>query len=216
MPNHGNTPLAKPIAEFIGTFFLVLTVGCTVVPGAPGVIPPLAIGAILMTMIYAFAHVSGAHFNPGVTVALIIRGKCPPKDAAAYIIPQLAAAALAALAVGVLVGYPQAAMAIKDVKAALLAEFLFSFALASVVLHVATAKANAGNSFFGVAIAAVILAGAFSVGGISGGAFNSAVALGIGMMKLVAFNDLWIHLVANLAAGAAAGLLFRAMLPEDK
>lgn len=216
MPNPANNPLAKPIAEFIGTFFLVLTIGCTVIPGTPGVIAPLAIAAALMAMIYAFGHISGAHFNPGVTVALIIRGKCPPKDAAAYIVAQLAAAALAALVVGVLVGYPQAVMTIKDVKAALLAEFLFSFALASVVLHVATAKSNAGNSFYGVAIAAVVLAGAFGVGGISGGAFNSAVALGAGLMKMVAMGDLWIHVVANLAAGAVAGLLFRAMLPHDR
>lgn len=216
MSNPANRPLAKPIAEFIGTFFLVLTVGCTVIPGAPGVIPPIAIAAILMTMIYAFGHISGGHLNPGVTLAVVLRGKCPPRDAVAYLVAQLAAGALAALVVGVLVGYPQTTMVIKDVKAALLAEFLFSFALASVVLHTATAKANAGNSFFGAAIAAVVLAGAFSVGGISGGAFNSAVALGIGMMNIVAFNDLWIHVVANLAAGAAAGLLFRAMLPEDK
>ncbi|MBL8760121.1 MAG: aquaporin [Phycisphaerae bacterium] len=211
-----NSPIAKYIAEFIGAFFLVLTIGCTVIPGAPGVIAPLAIAAILMTMIYAFGHISGGHFNPGVTVGAMVRGKCPPKDAAAYIVAQLGGAALAALVVGVLVGYPQAAMAIKDVKAALLAEFLFSFALVSVVLHVATAKGNAGNSFFGVAIAAVVLAGAFAVGGVSGGAFNSAVALGIGMMKMVAFNDLWIHVVANLSAGAVAGLLFRAMMPDDK
>lgn len=216
MPNHANHPLAKPIAEFIGTFFLVLTIGCTVIPGSPGVIPPLAIAAILMTMIYAFGHISGGHFNPGVTVGVMVRGKCPPKDAAAYIVAQLAGAALAALVVGVLVGYPQAPMVFKDVKAALLAEFLFSFALASVVLHVATARGNAGNSFYGVAIAAVVLAGAFSVGGISGGAFNSAVALGAGMMKMAAFADLWIHVVANLAAGAVAGLLFRAMLPDDR
>ena len=206
----------KPIAEFIGTFFLVLTIGCTVIPGTPGVVAPLAIAAALMAMIYAFGHISGAHFNPGVTVALIIRGKCPPKEAAAYIVAQLAAAALAALVVGVLVGYPQAVLTIKDVKAALLAEFLFSFALASVVLHVATAKSNVGNSFYGVAIAAVVLAGAFSVGGISGGAFNSAVALGAGMMKMVAFADLWIHVAANLSAGAVAGLLFRATMPDDR
>ncbi|MCC6969283.1 MAG: aquaporin [Phycisphaerales bacterium] len=216
MPNQANHPLAKPIAEFIGTFFLVLTIGCTVIPGSPGVIPPLAIAAMLMTMIYAFGHISGGHFNPGVTLAVVLRGKCPPRDGVAYVVAQLAGAALAALVVGVLVGYPSAPMAIKDVKAALLAEFLFSFALASVVLHVATARGNAGNSFFGVAIAAVVLAGALSVGGISGGAFNSAVALGAGVMKMVAMGDLWIHVVANLAAGAVAGLLFRAMLPDDR
>lgn len=211
-----NSPIAKYIAEFIGAFFLVLTIGCTVIPGSPGVIAPLAIAAILMTMIYAFGHISGGHFNPGVTVGVLVRGKCSPKDAAAYIVAQLAGAALAALVVGVLVGYPQTMITIKDVKAALLAEFLFSFALASVVLHVATAKGNAGNSFFGVAIAAVVLAGAFAVGGVSGGAFNSAVALGAGMMKMVALADIWIHVVANLSAGAVAGLLFRAMLPTDK
>lgn len=206
----------KYIAEFIGTFFLVLTIGCTVIPGAPGVVAPLAIAAALMVMIYAFGHVSGAHFNPGVTLSLVVRGRCTPKDAVAYVTAQLAAAALAALVVGVLVGYPQTPMVIKDVKAALLAEFLFSFALATVVLNVATAKANAGNSFYGVAIAGVVLAGAFAVGGISGGAFNSAVALGAGMMKLVSFGDLWIHVGANLAAGLIAGVLFRAMNPTDK
>ncbi|MCC6228881.1 MAG: aquaporin [Phycisphaerales bacterium] len=211
-----NSPIAKYIAEFIGAFFLVLTIGCTVIPGSPGVIAPLAIAAILMTMIYAFGHISGGHFNPGVTVGVMVRGKCSPKDAAAYIVAQLAGAALAALVVGVLVGYPQTMITIKDIKAALLAEFLFSFALASVVLHVATAKGNAGNSFFGVSIAAVVLAGAFAVGGISGGAFNSAVALGAGMMKMVALADIWIHVLANLSAGAVAGLLFRAMLPNDR
>lgn len=211
-----NSPIAKYIAEFIGAFFLVLTIGCTVIPGSPGVIAPLAIAAILMTMIYAFGHISGGHFNPGVTVGVLVRGKCSPKDAAAYIVAQLAGAALAALVVGVLVGYPQTMITIKDIKAALLAEFLFSFALASVVLHVATAKGNAGNSFFGVSIAAVVLAGAFAVGGISGGAFNSAVALGAGMMKMVALADIWIHVLANLSAGAVAGLLFRAMLPNDR
>ncbi len=211
-----NSPIAKYIAEFIGAFFLVLTIGCTVIPGSPGVIAPLAIAAILMTMIYAFGHISGGHFNPGVTVGVLVRGRCSPKDAAAYIVAQLAGAALAALVVGVLVGYPQTMITIKDIKAALLAEFLFSFALASVVLHVATAKGNAGNSFFGVSIAAVVLAGAFAVGGISGGAFNSAVALGAGMMKMVALADIWIHVLANLSAGAVAGLLFRAMLPNDR
>ena len=85
----------KYLAEFIGTFFLVLTIGCTVIPGAPGVIPPLAIGAALMVMIFAGGHVSGAHFNPAVTLAVFLRGKCPAKDVVPYWIAQIAAAVAA-------------------------------------------------------------------------------------------------------------------------
>src|SRR6202040_1585826 len=85
---------------------------------------------------------------------------------------------------------------------ALLAEFLFTFALVYVVLNVATAKANIGNSFYGLAIGFTVMTGAFAVGGISGGAFNPAVAVGISVMGLSAWSHLWIYLVATLAGGA--------------
>src|SRR4051794_21160554 len=96
--------MKKYLAEFIGTFFLVLTIGCTVLPGAPGVIPPLAIGAILMTMIFAGGHVSGAHFNPAVTLAVFVRGRCNAKDVLPYVIAQVAAALAAAAVAVFLVG----------------------------------------------------------------------------------------------------------------
>src|SRR5262245_58664750 len=92
----------KYLTEFIGTFFLVLTIGCTVVPGSPGVIPPLAIGAVLMVMIFAGGHVSGAHFNPAVTLAVFIRGRCDKKDVAPYMAAQVMAAIAAAVAVSLL------------------------------------------------------------------------------------------------------------------
>src|SRR5437868_4109423 len=133
----------KYITEFIGTFFLVLTIGCTVIPGAPGVIPPLAIGAVLMVMVFAGGHVSAAHYNPAVTLAVFVRGKCLPKDVLPYIVAQVLAAIVAALAVGFLVGQGKP-MEIKSVHAALLAEFLFTFALCYVVLNTATARGNAG------------------------------------------------------------------------
>src|SRR5881392_3029745 len=94
----------KYVTEFIGTFFLVLTVGCTVVPGAAGVIPPLAIGSALMVMIYAGGHISGGHYNPAVTLAVWLRGKCPTKDVVPYWVSQVIGAALAAAAVGFLFG----------------------------------------------------------------------------------------------------------------
>lgn len=204
----------KYVTELIGTFFLVLTIGCTVVPGAAGVIPPLAIGAALMVMIFAGGHISGAHYNPAVTLAVFIRGKCDAKDVVPYMIAQVGGAALAALAVGFL--YPPGTLnPIGDVPRALLAEFLFTFALAYVVLNVATAKGTSGNSFYGLAIGMTVMVGAFSVGGISGGAFNPAVAVGVAIMKLVPFEQIWIHLLADFVGGACAALAFKIMNPQD-
>ncbi|HTG43540.1 MAG TPA: aquaporin, partial [Verrucomicrobiae bacterium] len=72
--------MKKYIVEFIGTFFLVFTVGNTVINGGAGVIPPLAIGSMLMVMIFAGGHISGGHFNPAVTLAVWLRGKCATSD----------------------------------------------------------------------------------------------------------------------------------------
>jgi len=210
--------MKKYIAEFIGTFFLVLTIGCTVIPGAAGVIAPLAIGSALMVMVYAAGHISGGHLNPAVTLAVWLRGRCDTKDVVPYIISQVAAASLAAMVVGFLYGSAKAPMVIAsaDVPKALLAEFLFTFALAYVVLNSATAKGNANNSFYGLAIGFTVMTGAFAVGGISGGAFNPAVAVGIGLMKLVNLSQIWIHIVADLAGGAAAAMIFKLCNAEDK
>jgi aquaporin Z len=210
---HSNS-MNKIITEFIGTFFLVLTIGCTGIPTAPGVIPPLAIGAALMVMVYAGGHISGAHYNPAVTLAVLIRGRCPMRDAIGYWIAQIVAGVAAALTVGFLYGYGKP-MTINAVPQALVAEFLFTFALAYVVLNSATAKATSGNSFYGLAIGFTVLTGAFAVGPISGGAFNPAVALGIVVMKLLRAGDVWIHLVAELAGGAIAALVFRSLNRED-
>jgi aquaporin Z len=208
--------MRKYIAEFIGTFFLVLTIGCTVIPGAAGVIPPLAIGAALMVMIFAGGHVSGAHFNPAVTLAVFVRGKCEAKDVVPYWGAQIVAGIAAALVAVFLVGKSGMPMDIKNIPAAFVAEFLFTFALAYVVVNSATAKGTANNSFYGLAIGMTVMVGAFSVGAISGGAFNPAVAVGAAVMKLVKFSDIWLHIVADLAGGLVAGLTFKFLNPDDK
>lgn len=204
----------KYLTEFIGTFFLVLTIGCTVIGGAS--MPPLAIGAALMVMIFAGGHVSGAHYNPAVTLAVWLRGKCDTKDVVPYVIAQVVAACLAALAVGFLVGAPAKAAGALNVGKSLVAEFLFTFALAYVVLNTATAKGTSGNSFYGLAIGMTVMTGAFAVGGISGGAFNPAVAVGATLMGLIQSSDVWIHLVADFAGGAAAAFTFKFINPEDR
>ncbi len=208
--------MKKYAAEFIGTFFLVATIGCTVIaPGDAGMMAPLAIGAALMVMVFAGGHVSGAHFNPAVTLAVFLRGKCPASDVPGYVLAQCAGAAIAALAVGVLKGHPSVAPIEIDTTRALLAEFLYTTALCYVVLNVATAKGTSGNSFYGLAIGFTVLTGAYSVGAISGGAFNPAVALGATMMGLFKATNIWVYLVANFAAAITAAGLFKFINPED-
>jgi len=206
----------KYITEFIGTFFLVLTIGCTVIGGGAGVIPPLAIGSVLMVMIFAGGHISGGHYNPAVTLAVFLRGRCDARDVAPYMISQVVGGMLAACIVNYLkVGVPVTAMSL-DPVAALVAEFLFTFALVYVVLNVATAKANSGNSFYGLAIGMTVMTGAFAVGGISGGVFNPAVAVGISIMGLSAWPAIWIYLLAQLLAGVAGAIVFKALNPKDQ
>jgi aquaporin Z len=206
----------KYLVEFIGTFFLVATIGGSVLgPGDAGAMAPLAIGSALMVMIFAGGHVSGGHYNPAVTLAVFLRGKCPAKDVAPYMIAQILGA-VAAAAVMLFLKQPGKPMENFDIAKALVAEFLYTFALCYVVLNVATAKGTSGNSFYGLAIGFTVLSGAYAVGGISGAAFNPAVAVGITIMSLSAVANIWVFLVANFAGGAAAALVFKAINPDDK
>jgi aquaporin Z len=204
----------KYIVEFIGTFFLVLTVGCTGIGAGAGVIAPLAIGAALMVMVFAGGHISGGHYNPAVTLGVLIRGKVKPVDVVPYWIAQFVGAVVAALlTIKVLrAGMPVTAILPKT-GPALLAEFLFTFALVYVVLNTATAEGTSGNSFYGLAIGMTVMTGAFAVGDISGGAFNPAVALGITLLGIATWNNIWIYLVANFAGGAIAAVIFQLVNP---
>jgi aquaporin Z len=206
----------KYVAEFIGTFFLVLTIGCTVIGHGAGPFAPLAIGSALMVMIFAGGHISGGHFNPAVTLGVWLRGKCETKDVVPYVIFQVMGAVLAALVVKFFKGGAAVAPLQPATVAALLAEFLFTFALVYVVLNVATAKGTSGNSFYGLAIGFTVMVGAFSVGSISGGAFNPAVAVGISAMGLSSWANIWIYLVADFAGAAVAAGAFKALNPAER
>ncbi len=206
----------KYITEMIGTFFLVLTVGLTVIGGGAGVIPPLAIGSALMVMVFAGGHISGGHYNPAVTLGVWMRGRCATRDVVPYVGFQLLGAILAALVTRFLRGGWEVVPMNPTWGAALLAEFIFTFALVYVVLNVATAHGTANNSFYGLAIGMTVMTGAFAVGDISGGVFNPAVAVGITVMGLSAWGNIWIYLLANFLAGAAAALTFRLCNPDDR
>lgn len=204
----------KYIAEFIGTFFLVLTIGCTGIGASAGVIAPLAIGAALMVMVFAGGHISGAHYNPAVTLGVLIRGRLKGADVIPYWIAQCVAAAVAAIVVSKILraGVTVTPIAPK-LGPALLAEFLFTFALVYIVLNAATAEGTSGNSFYGLAIGMTVMTGAFAVGDISGGAFNPAVAIGISILGISTWNNIWIYLVADFGAAVAAAIVFNLINP---
>lgn len=208
--------MKKYAVEFIGTFFFVLTVGLTVIDPGAGVAAPLAIGSVLMVMVYAGGHISGGHYNPAVTLAVWLRGRCPAQDVPFYMIAQWLAAAAAGLLSLYLKGNPAMTPMAPNVVYALIVEFLFTFALAYVVLNTATSKNTAGNSYYGLAIGFTVVIAAYSAGAISGGAFNPAIALGITVMGISAASNIWIFLVANFLGGAAAALVFNALNPDDK
>ena len=208
--------MIKYAVEFIGTFFLVLTVGATVIEPGAGALAPLAIGSVLMVMIYAGGHISGGHYNPAVTLAVWMRGRCAGKDVPGYMVAQLISGIIAALIIIFLKGNPALTPITPNVVHALIVEFLFTFALCYVVLNVATSKNTSGNSFYGLAIGFTVLVGAYSVGAISGGAFNPAVAIGITVMGLSSVGNIWVFLVANLIGGAIAAVVFNSLNPDDK
>src|ERR1700754_2557294 len=204
----------KAAVEFIGTFFLVLTVG-TAVAGA-GRLAPLAIGAALMVMGFAGGHVSGGHYNPAVSLAVLMRGRLTKDEWGAYVIAQLLAAVAAAGVVSLLGYTPDHALAVAGAGKMLIAEFLFTFALCFVVLNVAIADDTQGNSFYGIAIGSTVAVGAFAVGSISGGAFNPAVAIGATVMGFFTWSHVWIYLLAEFAGGAMAALVFHVTQPTGE
>lgn len=209
--------MKKYIVEFVGTFFLVLTIGLTVINTPAGVIPPIAIGFALMVVIFAGGHISGAHYNPAVTLGVWVRGRIAATAVPGYVIAQVLGAITAAKTALFLKGNPALpAPGALNVPVALVAEFLFTFLLVYVILNVATAKGTANNSFYGLAIGLTVTVGAFAVGNLSGGAFNPAVALGVTVLGLSAAANIWIFLVANLAGGLLAGLLFKGLNPDDQ
>lgn len=243
--------MAKYLTEFLGTFFLVLTIGLTVCQGVA--MAPLAIGCALMIMVYMGGHISGAHYNPAVSLAAMMRGAMSSVDLIPYWISQVAGSLAAALVVAVIfggIGGPaavEAESAMNAVDAAYvsttmaadgeatpaffgpapgegfslsspgpwLIEILFTFALALVVLNVATSSGTSGNSYYGLAIGFTVVVAAFAGGAISGGAYNPAVGIGPNVIKGTmggdpgAMANIILHTLGPFIGGALAAVVFK-------
>ena len=202
--------MKKYLTEFIGTFFLVFSIGMAATSG--NLLAPLAIGLTLMVMVYMGGHVSGAHYNPAVTVGIFMRGKIGASEIGPYIAAQIAGALVASGAVHFLTDKAFAPEPGAGGVEVLLAEIIFTFALMLVVLNVATSKATEGNSYYGLAIGFTVTAGAFAVGPISGGAFNPAVGTGPILANVAMgtgdISNLWYYWVGPLAGAVLATTVF--------
>jgi len=201
----------KYVVEFTGTFFLLLAITMAV-SGGLGQFALIAIGTMLMVMVFAGGHISGAHYNPAVSVAVYLRGKLKAGDLLPYIIAQCLGGMSAVMVSGFLLesmGIPDPAPKELDIVPSLIAEVLGTLALVYVILNVATAARTTGNSFYGLAIGFTVLTLAYLFGNISGGAFNPAVALGITMAGYTSWASIWVFLVANFTGGALGAFLFQ-------
>jgi len=207
--------MSKYASELIGTFFLVLVIGLTAVaPNGVGPLAPLAIGVTLMALVHA-GHLSGAHYNPAVTLAIWMRGRLETRHIGPYIVAQVVAALLAAVTVAALEDMDGVESMTLAIPEALLAEALFTFLLVFVILNVATSKWTEDNSYYGIAIGFTVTGGAYAVGDVSGAAFNPAVAIAFGIMETAAWSDLWVFGIGEFAGAAAAALAFTSMNPDD-
>ena len=216
--------MKKYLTEMIGTFFLVFTVCLAAGGGSP--MAALAIGAVLMVMVYMGGPISGAHYNPAVSISLLLSGKLPAADLVPYLVAQFAGAIAAAATAAWITGtaFAPAPSAEASLMKALAVEVFYTFALSIVVralregasrivvLNVATSKRSAGNSYFGLAIGFTIAAAAVAGGPISGGAFNPAVGLGTILVSAVAgqgsLGNAWLYVVGPILGGAMASAAF--------
>jgi len=201
----------KYVVEFVGTFFLLMAITMAV-SGGLGHFAPLAIGTMLMVMVFAGGHISGAHYNPAVSVAVYLRGKLNAGDLLPYMVAQFLGGTLAVMLAGFLLesmGVAEPSPKDLDIVPSLIAELIGTIALVYVMLNVATSSRTSGNSFYGLAIGFTVMACAYAFGSISGGAFNPAVALGITMAGFTSWASIWIFIVANFVGGVLAAFLFQ-------
>lgn len=202
------------VSEAFATLLFVFVIIAAVNSGSA--LTPIAIGFTLMVLVYATGHISGAHLNPAVSLAVLIRGAISVGDFIAYVIAQLVGGALGAALAFAVWPAPEAAVEFAPgTGAAFVVEAVVTLILAFVVLNVATSKDNDGNSFYGLAIGGTVTAGAIAVGGISGGGFNPAVALGLAIHGEFAWSNIWLYFVAPLVGAAIAGIAFRLFNTHD-
>ena len=207
-----NDIIRKAGTEFLATLLFVFAIVSAVTTA--GQFAPIAIGFALMVLVYSTGHISGGHLNPAVSLGAFLRGALSATEMVIYWVAQILGGVVGALITrGVFSEAPTAAQI--DTAPAFIVETVFTFILVWVVLNVATSKDTDGNSFYGLAIGATVMTGAFAVGSISGGGFNPAVAISLAVNGNFDWANIWLYIVAPLIGGALAAVAFRVFSPAD-
>jgi glycerol uptake facilitator-like aquaporin len=225
----------KWLAEGCGTFVFVLTIFLAEMNTGQGAVngkdhwrnlAPIAIGFILSVLVFTFGYISGGHFNPAITLGVMLVNQIRIELAVAYVIAQCSGGALGALMGVIMLGrdssQPAPTVSIGDdptyLFRGLLAEGIFTFALVTVVLHVACSTQK-NNHYYGFAIGMCVLCAAYAVGGVTGGAFNPAVATGLVAVKCLMgwctpVITLWLYWAGPAAGAAGAAVVFKMVAPK--
>ena len=206
----------KLFAEFIGTFFLTFTICLTttffsILSGETSAAFPIA--AVLMLMIYSLGHISGAHFNPAVTLGIWMGEKINKKNALLYLVIQTIAGIIGALC-SIIIYYGEfqttsfrlvSLLEYHNFISIMLSEYIFTFALVFVIFNVAISEKTTGNNYFGVAIASVVFTGILTVGTVSMASFNPAVSISLVVVgKLKLKEILWLHIMPQILGAITA------------
>jgi glycerol uptake facilitator-like aquaporin len=211
---------SEVVAEFLGTFLFVLTIPLSEL--GIGTLAPIPIGFMLMAMVFTFGYISGGHFNPAVTFASVLTGHTSTPKFIRYTIGQVLAAIAASLYGSIIVGVNFPVPTISsgtDLWQGILSEWVYTFALASVVLHVAYSRQRT-NDFYGFAIGMCVLSAAFSVGGVTGGSFNPAVATGTQLVGCITSGNckplayVFMYWIAPMAGAFAAAFFYNILDTE--
>ena len=209
--------LKKCFVEFFGTFFLCFTILCCVLLPVNPAIAPVVIGLVLAVLVYAGGPISGAHYNPAVSLAIFLIGKMGAKKTILYCIFQIFGAAYAALMALLFLSPVATVNQVTDfaITPLVIAEIIFTTLLIYVVIFTAVSKRIQGNNYFGLAIGASVLVGIGAVGSICLTAFNPAVAIVLCLSKIAAIKLAGITILANLAASVISCALFKILNIDD-
>jgi aquaporin Z len=199
----------KYLLEMAGTALLIATIGCVSITPAAGNLSPLAIGLLVPILFCLVGVVSGAHFNPAVTLAMKRLGRLDAKDFTPYLIFQLLGAGLGVVLVKLIKRGYTAPLLQPITLPALLAEFVFCFLLVYTFLHVTGKDSRVGLPVQGAMLGAAYLVGFYAVGNVSGGLINPASNLGAIMLGMLPLKSIWIYLLADFGAAWAASEAFK-------
>ncbi|MBK7811988.1 MAG: aquaporin [Saprospiraceae bacterium] len=204
-----NNIMKKLLVEFIGSL-VISTVLVIAAMQNSWMELSFAVGFVYMAMVYTGGHISGGHFNPAVSLAVFLRGRMSMRDLPGFVLVQFLGAALGAGLGSLCVTTKQSTGIVlnADIVAAMATELLGTFVLCFVFLNVASSRTTIGNSFYGLALGGMMVGCMLTFGKISGGAFNPALGLSLGISNISGFGNIWVHWVAEVTGSVAAAFCF--------